>query len=213
MTEQFLIVGLGNPGKKYANNRHNFGFRVVDALAQRHGMMLAKKEKNALTASGIINGHKVLLAQPQTYMNNSGQAVRGLVDFYKLSLENLLVISDDLDIPLGTIRLRRGGGPGGQNGLRSIIQHLGTRDFNRLRLGIGRPPGKMEASNYVLTDFEGDDAILAQEVVDRAVLAVEAWLADGIDLTMTRFNGTIDKPVPPKKIEQQPLEQEEVDEL
>jgi PTH1 family peptidyl-tRNA hydrolase len=193
MTDWHLIVGLGNPGKAYADTRHNLGFRVVDELARRYGLSFGKKERKAVVATGVILGKKVVLAKPQTYMNLSGEAVRSLVDFYKVELPRILIISDDLDIPLGTIRLRKAGGAGGQGGMKNIIQHLGTQEFNRVRLGIGRPPGKMDPKDYVLQAFKGDDAILAAEVVERAAKAVETWLTEGIELAMTRHNGSIEE--------------------
>jgi peptidyl-tRNA hydrolase, PTH1 family len=200
MTDWHLIVGLGNPGKDYANTRHNVGFRTVDELARRYSLTFGKKERKAIIATGIIRDKKVILAKPQTYMNLSGEAVRALVDFYKVDPARLLVISDDLDIPLGTLRLRKSGGAGGQGGLKSVIQHLGTQDFNRVRFGIGRPPGRMDPKDYVLQAFKGDDDITASLVVDRAADAVETWLDLGIELAMTRHNGDIDDPKPePKK--------------
>jgi PTH1 family peptidyl-tRNA hydrolase len=207
MATLHLIVGLGNPGKQYANTRHNVGWMVLDELARRHNLSFDKTEKKALTASGTINGKRVLLAKPQTYMNLSGEAVRGLVDFYKIDLSNLLVISDDLDIPAGTLRLRQSGSAGGQGGLKNIIQHLGTNEFNRVRFGIGRPPGRMTPKDYVLQDFKGDEAILVREVVDQAANAVEVWLKDGIEAAMTRFNGDVQKRQP----EPQRDPQEELD--
>ncbi len=199
MSELYLIVGLGNPGKEYANTRHNVGWRVLDELARRHGLSFDKKEKKAVTAVGMMAGKRVILAKPQTYMNLSGEAVRGLVDFYKIDTERLLTISDDLDLPLGTLRLRKNGSAGGQGGLKSIIQHLGgNQNFNRVRFGIGRPPGKMETKDYVLGTFRGDDAILLEEVVSRAANAVETWLTEGIDLAMTKHNG--DATTSPKKV-------------
>lgn len=203
MTDFYLIIGLGNPGKEYAETRHNVGFRVVDELARRYGLTFGKKERKAVVASGLILGKKVILAKPQTYMNLSGEAVRALVDFYKVDLPHILVVSDDLDIPLGTLRLRKSGSAGGQGGLKSIIQHVGTTDFNRLRFGIGRPPGRMGAKDYVLQTFRGDDAILAAQVVDRAASAVETWLTDGIELAMTRYNGSVDDPKPILKTKEQ----------
>lgn len=191
MSDRYLIVGLGNKGQQYQNNRHNAGWMVLDELARRHNLSFDKTEKKALTAAGMIRGKKVLLAKPLTFMNASGEAVRGLVDFYKVDLSQILVIGDDLDIPLGTLRLRQSGGAGGQGGMRNIIQHLGTRDFNRVRFGIGRPPGKMDPAAFVLQDFRDDEAILAREVVDVAADAVEVWLAEGIDAAMTRFNGDV----------------------
>ncbi len=201
MTDWHLIIGLGNPGKEYADTRHNLGFRVVDELARRYGLSFGKKERKAVVATGVILGKKVILAKPQTYMNLSGEAVRSLVDFYKVELPRILVISDDLDIPLGTIRMRKAGGAGGQGGMKNVIQHLGTQEFNRVRLGIGRPPGKMAPKDYVLQAFKGDDAILASEVVERAAKAVETWLVDGIELAMTRHNGSIEEPAKQRETE------------
>jgi PTH1 family peptidyl-tRNA hydrolase len=199
MTDWHLIVGLGNPGKEYADTRHNVGFRVVDELARRYGLTFGKKERKAVVATGVMLGKKVILAKPQTYMNLSGEAVRSLVDFYEVEIPRILVISDDIDIPLGTVRLRKSGGAGGQGGMKSIIQHLGTQDFNRLRFGVSRPPGKMAVRDYVLGAFKGDEAILASQVVDRAADAVETWLREGIELAMTRHNGSIDEPKPTKQ--------------
>ncbi len=199
MTDWYLIVGLGNPGKEYEQTRHNVGFRVADELARRYGITYGKKERKAISGTGVIHGKKIVLTKPQTFMNLSGEAVRSLMDFYKVELPNILVVSDDLDIPLGTVRMRKSGGAGGQNGVKSVIQHLGTQEFSRLRFGIGRPPGKMQPRDYVLGVFQGDDAILAAQVIDRAADAVETWLADGIEMAMTRHNGSIDEPKPEKK--------------
>ena len=192
MTDRTLIVGLGNPGPTYAATRHNIGFMVVDELARRHAMTFGKNEKKAQVADGRIGERRVLLAKPQTYMNESGLAVRALFDFYKFERANLIVICDDLDIPLGTLRLRNGGGHGGQNGVRSIINHLGSPDFARVRCGISRPPGKMDPADYVLKPFMGDDQITARIVIERAADAVETWLRDGIELAMTRHNGSVE---------------------
>ncbi len=193
MTDRYLIVGLGNPGREYEKTRHNIGFRCVEAVAAAHGLAFAKKQSKALVADGLIAAQKVLLAKPQTYMNLSGEAVRSLIDFYKIPLVNLLVISDDMDIPIGTIRIREKGGAGGQKGLKSIIEHLGTQEFARMRIGVGRPPGRMDPMDYVLQDFAKEDTILVIETLDRAVRAVESWLRDGISLMMTRHNGTADE--------------------
>jgi PTH1 family peptidyl-tRNA hydrolase len=199
MTDWYLIVGLGNPGREYEATRHNVGFRVMDELARRHNLSFGKLERKALSASGTVRGKRVILSKPQTYMNLSGESVRSVLDFYKVEIARVLIVADDLDLPLGTLRLRMSGSAGGQNGLKNIIQHLGTQDFNRLRFGIGRPPGKMQARDYVLAPFKGDDAILAAQVIDRAADAAETWLVDGIDLAMTRHNGDIDTPKPEKK--------------
>lgn len=200
MAELYLIVGLGNPGAKYEQTRHNIGFRAVEALAKKHGLSFSKQEHKALVAGGTLLGRRVLLAKPQTYMNASGDAVGPLMRFYKIEPENLLVVSDDLDTPLGTLRMRASGSSGGQNGLKHILQRLGTQDIARLRLGISRPPGRMDPVGWVLTPFKGDDEILAAQVIDRAVQAMETWLTDGVELAMSRYNGNIDqtagKPTP-----------------
>ena len=184
-----LIVGLGNPGQKYANHRHNIGFQIVNVLATRHNLTFDKKEKQARVAKGMIGPHKVLLAKPQTYMNDSGRAVRGLVNFYKIPLTHLIIVVDDLDLPFAKMRLRPKGGSGGQNGMKSIIRELGQKqEFARLRVGIGRPPGRMDPAAYVLRDFSKQQAeeiaVLRQEAGD----ALELWLAQGIERTMNRYN-------------------------
>lgn len=191
MSDKFLIVGLGNPGREYAQTKHNAGFWVIDALARRHNLNNFNMERKALTSSGRINGQSVILAKPQTYMNLSGESVRALVDFYKIDINNIVVIYDDLDLPFGVLRLRNTGGHGGQNGVRNIILHLGTKDFSRVRYGIGRPKGKMKARDYVLQKFSSDQHITAQKMIDMAVNAVELWLQEGIGLAMSRFNGDV----------------------
>ena len=193
MPETYLIVGLGNPGSRYAETRHNVGFKVVDKLAQKHGLIFNKTEHHAQTASGTMLGKRVLLAKPMTYMNASGDAVQPLVSFYKIEPDHILIVGDDIDIPLGTLRLRKAGSSGGQNGLKHILQRLGTQEIARARFGVGRPPGHKEAADHVLAPFKGDEAILAVEVTDRAVQAVEAWLTDGIELAMSRYNGSVDE--------------------
>ncbi|RMG89595.1 MAG: aminoacyl-tRNA hydrolase [Chloroflexi bacterium] len=186
-SDKFLIVGLGNPGKEYRNNRHNVGFMVVDHLAQRHGISLGKVQNRAIIGNGRIAGRAVILAKPQTYMNRSGDAVGPLARYYKIPPNNVLVIYDELDLPFGTIRLRAKGGAGGHNGMKSVIQHLGEQ-FPRLRLGIGRPPGRMPPAAYVLQDFGRDEVEWLPQILDEAVAAIETWLADGIELAMSRHN-------------------------
>jgi peptidyl-tRNA hydrolase, PTH1 family len=189
----YLIVGLGNPGPEYAKTRHNVGFRCVEALAAKHGLVFSGKvEFKAITASGTMLGKRVLLAKPQTYMNLSGEAVQPLAHFYKVEIPHILIIGDDIDIPLGTLRLRKSGSSGGQNGVKHILERLGTQEVQRLRFGVSRPPGKMSPADYVLSPFKGDDEILAAETLDRAVKAVETWLTEGIEIAMTRYNGTGD---------------------
>lgn len=192
MPDLYLIAGLGNPGPRYANTRHNIGFRVLDQLAARHNLTFSKTEQRAQVTTGMILGQRVLLAKPMTYMNLSGDSIAPLARFYKIPPERILIVCDDLDIPLGTLRLRKSGSSGGQNGMKHIIEQLGTQDINRVRFGIGRPPGRMDPADYVLTPFKGDEDILAAEVADRAVSAIEAWLTEGIEIAMTRYNGSVD---------------------
>lgn len=194
MSDKYLIVGLGNPGREYRLNRHNAGFMTLDRLVERHQLTgFTKMQCKALITTGQVAGAALVLAKPQTYMNLSGQAVAALVRFYDVPLERLLVCSDDIDLPVGTLRLRTEGGSAGQKGLESIIAELGTKVFPRLRLGVGRPPGSKAAAGYVLRDFKGEDLDLIDVTLDRAVEAIESFLRDGLMLTMSRFNGPVDK--------------------
>ncbi|NLG99895.1 MAG: aminoacyl-tRNA hydrolase [Chloroflexi bacterium] len=187
----YLLVGLGNPGREYRENRHNAGFMVIDKLCKETGISLSRMQSKALVGVGTIEGKRVVLAKPQTFMNLSGQAVGGLVRFYKIPLEQVLVIYDDLDLPFGTIRLRPGGGAGGQKGVASVIQHLGTQDFARIRVGIGRPPGQRDASGYVLQDFSASEQKILDEILDRAAAAARVFVAEGLDIAMNQYNGTL----------------------
>jgi PTH1 family peptidyl-tRNA hydrolase len=182
-----LIVGLGNPGRKYANNRHNVGFQCLDRLAEAWGLSFSRRKHKALLAQGETAGLKVILAKPQTFMNLSGEAVERLARFYKVPPKDILVIYDDLDLPVGKIRLRPEGGSGGHKGMKSIIEHLGTNGFCRLRVGIGRPPHG-DPVDYVLGDFAPDERIAIDEARERAVSAVELWLAEGIVVAMNKYN-------------------------
>ena len=188
-----MIVGLGNPGPEYARNRHNAGFQVVELWAQRHGLEFDKHQKRARLAIGRVElpggmTERVLLAKPLTYMNAAGESIGQLRTFYKFDPLAILVVSDDLDLPVGRIRLRSGGGPGGQKGVKSIIQHLGTDQFPRLRVGIGRPPGKMDPADYVLQNFSAADEETMAIARVRAADAIDLWLASGIDEAMNQFN-------------------------
>ena len=189
MADIRLIIGLGNPGGKYEKTRHNVGWRVIDELVKRYDLGTGRSERRALTWDGAIRGKRVKLAKPLTYMNRSGESVRALMDYYDIPVDNLIVVHDDLDTPFGKLRLRKAGGHGGQNGLRSIIQQLGDNAFARVRFGIGRPPGKMQPVDFVLQRFRGDEAILADEVATRAAAAIEVWLNDSIEIAMSQFNG------------------------
>ncbi len=184
-----LIVGLGNPGRDYKNNRHNIGFQVIDHLAERHGLKFSRMQNGALITIGTIAGQPAVLVKPQKFMNLSGIPVAALVKFYKVTPDDLLVVFDDLDLPVGTIRMRPEGGAGGQKGMKSIIERLGSEQFPRLRIGIGRPPGRMDPAAYVLQDFDAEQLPIIREVYSRASDAIETWLSDGIDLAMSRYNG------------------------
>jgi PTH1 family peptidyl-tRNA hydrolase len=183
-----MIVGLGNPGKGFSTHRHNVGFKVVQALARAHDLAFSRRKGKARIAEGQIGGRSVLLAKPQTFMNLSGRAVGRLSRVYQIPAERILVVYDDLDLPLGRLRLRREGGSGGHQGMRSIIASLGTQEFPRLRIGIGRPPGRMDPAHYVLQPFDRDQRPLVAEVLPQAQAAIECWLAEGIVTAMDRFN-------------------------
>ena len=195
MADRFLIVGLGNPGREYRANRHNAGFMLLDRLVERHKWMaFTKRQGKALITTGLLGQASLVLAKPQTFMNLSGEAVSALLRFYDLPLERLLVIVDEIDLPLGTLRLRPDGGSAGHNGMRSIIEQLGTEVFPRLRLGVGRPSGAKAAAGYVLRDFRGEDLEIMTLTLDKAADAVECFVRDGLVTAMNGFNGPADKP-------------------
>jgi PTH1 family peptidyl-tRNA hydrolase len=195
-----LIAGLGNPGEEYARTRHNAGFSLAGKLAARWKADWKSERKfNARVARAKRNGIRVLLCQPRTFMNASGEAVKAVMSFYRLPPEHLLVAVDDADLPLGEIRLRAGGSSGGHHGLESVEQHLGTRAFARLRLGIGRKDGAREITDYVLDRFDAAEAALMEKVLCRAADQEECWLDDGIEMAMNRFNGVVDSPKEEKK--------------
>jgi peptidyl-tRNA hydrolase, PTH1 family len=186
----FLISGLGNPGRKFEHNRHNVGFMLLNRLATKLDISFSQVESKALVAKVVYMGERIVLIKPQTYMNNSGSAVGSLVRFYQVPLENMLVAYDDVDLPLGVLRLRPMGSSAGQKGMQSIIEHLGTDSFPRLRIGTGRPPGRMEAADYVLQDFPDGDADLLDETLDRGVAAVLTFIQDGLERAMNSYNGS-----------------------
>jgi PTH1 family peptidyl-tRNA hydrolase len=191
--ETFLIIGLGNPGREYKDTRHNIGFMMIDRIAVRLNAQKIKLQSKAIVTDTIYQERKLILAKPQTYMNLSGQSVQGLLNFYKLPIENLIVAHDDLDIPFGTIRIRPSGGPGGQRGMASTIEQLGTKDFPRLRLGIGRPPGRMDPAAYVLQEFSREDQKFLPEILDRAADAALTFVTDGLNKAMNKYNGGVEK--------------------
>jgi PTH1 family peptidyl-tRNA hydrolase len=183
------IVGLGNPGPEYAGTRHNVGAAVVEVLAGRHNIGLSKRRHQAVYGRGKIERLDVLLAQPLTFMNNSGQAVRRLLDYHGLGVEHLLVVVDDINLTLGTTRLRRKGSDGGQKGLRSVARHLGTTDYARLRIGVGPLPAGRDATSFVLSRFRASERGTAEEAIGRAADAVERALASGLEAAMDEYNG------------------------
>jgi len=188
----YLLVGLGNPGREYRDSRHNVGFMLVDRIAVRLGARGMKVQSKAIVINSMYEDRKLILAKPQTYMNLSGQSVQGLIHFYKLPLTNVLIAYDDLDIPFGTIRIRPGGGPGGQRGMASTIEHIGTNDFPRLRIGIGRPPGKMDPAAYILQDFTRAEMKILSEILDRATDAALEFVVNGLDKAINKYNGSIE---------------------
>jgi len=184
-----LVVGLGNPGPDYAATRHNVGFRVVELLAARAGGgRFGKHRTNADVLEGRLAGRKVVLAKPRTYMNVSGGPVAGLLRYFSVAPQDLVVVHDELDLGFGVIRLKLGGGEGGHNGLRSISQSLGTKDYLRVRFGIGRPPGRQDPADYVLRRFSGAEGKELDLAVDLAADAAEALLADGLEPAQNRFH-------------------------
>jgi PTH1 family peptidyl-tRNA hydrolase len=192
MENVFLIVGLGNPGAEYANTRHNAGFLLAEKLAaQCQASWTNERKFIARVARGENAGKKFLLAEPQTFMNLSGETVGALVKFYQLPLAQLIVAVDDADLPLGEIRLRPSGSSGGHHGLESIEQHLGTREFARLRIGIGRRNGARQITNFVLGKFEKAESAVLEKVLERAASQIECWLEFGLQKAMSQFNGTI----------------------
>jgi PTH1 family peptidyl-tRNA hydrolase len=184
----WLVVGLGNPGAEYASTRHNAGYLVVDLLAERHGARLRSHKARADAAQIRLAGVAAVLARPRSYMNVSGPPVAALRSFFKVDPARMIVVHDELDIPFGAVRLKRGGGDNGHNGLRSVTSSLGTRDYLRVRFGIGRPPGRMDPADFVLRDFATPERKELPVLVDRAADAVEALVAEGLEQTQNRFH-------------------------
>lgn len=184
----WLVVGLGNPGPSYAGNRHNVGFHVVDLLAERVGARFKAHKGRADTVEGRLAGQRVVLAKPKCYMNESGGPVASLRDFFKVPVERIVVVHDELDIPFAALRLKLGGGDNGHNGLRSVTKSLGSKDYLRVRFGIGRPPGRQDPADFVLKDFSATERKELGFLVDRAADAVEAVLASGLEAAQNTFH-------------------------
>lgn len=185
----FVITGLGNPGKEYDRTRHNAGFESIDYLSALYRIPVGKAKFKALLGEGFIQGQKVLLVKPQTYMNNSGEAIRAVMDFYKLEPHHLLVIYDDVDLDLGIIRIRTRGGAGTHNGMKSILYHLGTEDFPRLRIGIGKPLPQQDLAAFVLGKLREEERRVMNEAIEKVSGAVGEIMAAGIELAMSKYNG------------------------
>jgi PTH1 family peptidyl-tRNA hydrolase len=183
-----LFIGLGNPGKEYENTRHNVGFMVIDELARQLNITLDKAKFNGIFGMGVISGEKVILCKPLTYMNLSGECVRPLIDYYNIDIEDLIVIYDDLDLPTGKIRIRMKGSAGGHNGIKSLIQHLGTQEFKRIRVGIDRPKNGIKVTDYVLGRFTEDEKPFINEAILKSAEACKKWLSTPFLQVMNEFN-------------------------
>lgn len=191
----YLLAGLGNPGRQYADTRHNIGFRTMDSLVERllaGNKPMPRMQMRAVTYDFRYEGRRIVIVKPQTYMNESGSAVAALVKFYKIPLENIMVANDDVDLPFGTLRLRPSGGSAGQKGIASIIERLGTQEFPRLRVGIDRPPGNQLAAAYVLERFSRSEEKALPEILARAADAMLAFVTEGLNTAMNRFNGPVE---------------------
>ena len=184
-----IIVGLGNPTKEYAGTRHNVGFSVIYNISDAYNIPVETKKHKALIGKGIIEGEKVILAMPQTYMNLSGESVRELMDYYKCDLSDLIVIYDDISLDVGQLRIRKKGSAGGHNGIKNIIAHLGTQEFPRSKVGVGDKPPRMDLADYVLSRFSKEDREKMEQAFKDAAEAVEVMIAEGPDAAMNQFNG------------------------
>lgn len=184
----YLIVGLGNPEPEYSRTRHNMGFDVINKIAKKYDIDLGRSKFNAIFGSGIIEGQKVMLIKPQTFMNSSGESVKEYVDFYKVPLENVIVIYDDMDTDISTIRVRAKGGAGSHNGMKSMVEKLGSQNFPRVRVGVGRPDNEFDRIDYVIGQISEEEYIKLQEGEDKAADAVVYYLNNGIDNTMNIYN-------------------------
>lgn len=189
----FLLVGLGNPGQKYARTRHNVGFDVVDRLGERWGIAVTRSSSQSLVGDGLVKNERAVLMKPQAYVNRSGGPVRAAMDFYKVPIANVIVVHDELEVPFGKVKIKRSGGHGGHNGIRDLNQHLGT-DYPRVRVGTGRPPEGWDPSDFVLARWKDDEGQEVLRMIERACDAMESVVTEGVDAAMNRFNGE-----PPEK--------------
>ena len=184
----YLIVGLGNPEPEYSRTRHNMGFDVVNKIAKKNSIEINKSKFNALYGSGVIANEKVIIVKPQTYMNLSGESIVKFVNFYKISLDNLIVVYDDMDIDKGLIKIRKKGGPGTHNGMKSVVNSLGTEDFSRIRVGIGKPIVDANMINYVINRVDTSEYEILEKGIDIAACAVEEIIKSNLDSAMNKYN-------------------------
>lgn len=184
----YLIAGLGNPTREYEKTRHNVGFEAIDILADKAGTTVTEKKHKALYGKGYIGGQKVILAKPQTYMNLSGESIREIADFYKIEPENIIILCDDINLSEGQLRIRLKGSAGGHNGLKSIISHLGTQEFPRIRIGVGEKPRGMDLADYVLGRFPKEQQAVMEEAYRDAAEAACMMIEDGADAAMNHYN-------------------------
>ena len=185
----YIIVGLGNPGKEYQNTRHNIGFDVIDEIAERNNIAMGEKKHKAIIGKGFVAGQRVILVKPQTFMNLSGESVRDAIDFYKVDEKTeLIVISDDISLDVGQIRIRKEGSAGGHNGLKNIILHLGHDEFQRVKMGVGEKPKGYDLADYVLGHFSKEEREIMDESAGRAAKAIEVMLTEGADAAMNLYN-------------------------
>ena len=189
MDKLTIIVGLGNPGNKYENTRHNVGFRAIDLISEKYGIKVDRLKHKALTGDGSIKEERVLLVKPQTFMNLSGESVHDIVEWYKIPMGNLIVIYDDADLPIGTIRIRPKGSSGTHNGMKSILYQLQSDDFPRIRIGIGNAPEGWDLADYVLGRFSGEESKVIGQIVERAANAAVTVMTDGVAAAMNLYNG------------------------
>lgn len=185
----YLIVGLGNPGRNYVDTRHNVGFMTIDRIANKHNIEVIKSKHNALIGEGNINGERVILMKPMTFMNESGRAIIDCVRFLKIPIDNIIVICDDIDIPFGTVRVKKKGSAGTHNGLKSIINHTKDQNFPRIKISVGKKPAYMDLANFVLSRFSNDEKKVLDLQIDDAVEATELIIKSGVDEAMNKLNG------------------------
>lgn len=185
---EILVVGLGNPGEKYSGNRHNIGFMVIDRLAETKKISINKNKFKSSYGSGLIDDSKIHLIKPETYMNKSGEAVKEIKNFFKIPVENIIVIHDEMDLPLGKVKIKSGGGTAGHKGLNSIAADLGTRDFTRIRIGVDKPENKNRRTGFLLSDFSPDEKEAVNESIQKAADAVVAIICNDLSTAMNKFN-------------------------